>query len=47
MGVCREGTNPEQLFAAGYSACFDSALNMAARMGKENEGSEAMATVLR
>ncbi len=22
------GTNPEQLFAAGYSACFDSALNL-------------------
>ncbi|ALX49504.1 MULTISPECIES: organic hydroperoxide resistance protein [Bacillaceae] len=26
-----EGTNPEQLFSAGYAACFDSALNMAAR----------------
>ncbi|CAM1361453.1 Organic hydroperoxide resistance protein [Tenacibaculum litopenaei] len=26
-------TNPEQLFAAGYSACFDSALQMVA--GKE------------
>lgn len=24
-------TNPEQLFAAGYSACFDSALNLVAR----------------
>ncbi|MGI2327961.1 organic hydroperoxide resistance protein [Planococcus sp. YIM B11945] len=23
-----EGTNPEQLFAAGYSACFDGALNL-------------------
>lgn len=22
-------TNPEQLFAAGYAACFDSALNLA------------------
>lgn len=24
-------TNPEQLFAAGYSACFDGALNLVAR----------------
>ncbi|WP_188467302.1 Ohr family peroxiredoxin [Marivirga lumbricoides] len=30
-----EFTNPEQLFAAGYSACFDSALNMVAGMKKE------------
>lgn len=27
-------TNPEQLFAAGYSACFDSALNLVARQQK-------------
>ena len=27
-------TNPEQLFAAGYSACFDGALNLVARMEK-------------
>ena len=27
-------TNPEQLFAAGYSACFDGALNLVARMQK-------------
>lgn len=25
------GANPEQLFAAGWSACFESALNLAAR----------------
>jgi osmotically inducible protein OsmC len=25
------GTNPEQLFAAGYGACFDSALRLVAR----------------
>ena len=25
------GTNPEQLFALGYAACFDNALNTAAR----------------
>lgn len=27
MGGPGGQTNPEQLFAAGYSACFDSALN--------------------
>ncbi|MBC6988687.1 organic hydroperoxide resistance protein [Hymenobacter sp. BT491] len=27
-------TNPEQLFAAGYAACFDGALNLVARMSK-------------
>jgi osmotically inducible protein OsmC len=29
-----EYTNPEQLFATGYAACFDSALNLVARMQK-------------
>lgn len=29
-----EGTNPEQLFAAGYSACFHSAIGLVARMKK-------------
>ncbi len=29
-----EFTNPEQLFAAGYAACFDSALNLVARQAK-------------
>lgn len=32
------GTNPEQLFAAGYSACFGSALGLVARMKKVNVG---------
>ncbi|HNC99908.1 MAG TPA: Ohr family peroxiredoxin, partial [Myxococcota bacterium] len=31
--------NPEQLFAAGYAACFGSALGMIARMQKGNLGS--------
>jgi lipoyl-dependent peroxiredoxin len=31
------GTNPEQLFAAGYSACFDSALNVVIRTKKLKE----------
>ena len=29
-----EGTNPEQLFACGYAACFESALRFVARMQK-------------
>jgi lipoyl-dependent peroxiredoxin len=31
MGGNGEGTNPEQLFAAGYAACFHSALQLVAR----------------
>jgi lipoyl-dependent peroxiredoxin len=31
MGGSGEGTNPEQLFAAGYAACFHSALRRVAR----------------
>lgn len=31
-------TNPEQLFAAGYAACFDSALNLVIRTGKVQTG---------
>jgi osmotically inducible protein OsmC len=33
-----DGTNPEQLFAAGYSACFGSALAVVARMRKIETG---------
>jgi len=33
-GSPRVGTNPEQLFAAGWSACFESAINLAARKMK-------------
>jgi lipoyl-dependent peroxiredoxin len=33
-GTARPGTNPEQLFAAGWSACFEGALNIAARKRK-------------
>ena len=33
-GSARIGTNPEQLFAAGWSACFESALGLAARKRK-------------
>ena len=38
-------TNPEQLFAAGYAACFDSALNLAARLERKKIGSAVTATV--
>jgi osmotically inducible protein OsmC len=33
-GSARIGTNPEQLFAAGWSACFESAIALAARKRK-------------
>ena len=33
-GSARIGTNPEQLFAAGWSACFESAIALAARKMK-------------
>lgn len=33
-GSSRVGTNPEQLFAAGWSACFESAIGLAARKRK-------------
>ncbi|WP_028850965.1 organic hydroperoxide resistance protein [Thermocrispum municipale] len=40
------GTNPEQLFAAGYSACFHSALQLVARKQKvQIEGSSVTAEV--
>ncbi len=32
------GTNPEQLFASGYSACFGSALSLVARGQNVNPG---------
>ena len=33
-GAGGPGTNPEQLFAAGYAACYDSALRLVARKQK-------------
>jgi osmotically inducible protein OsmC len=33
-GTARIGTNPEQLFAAGWSACFESAMRLAASKRK-------------
>jgi osmotically inducible protein OsmC len=34
MGGNGQGTNPEQLFAAGYAACFGSALGVVGRQAK-------------
>ncbi|MEU6223914.1 organic hydroperoxide resistance protein [Streptomyces sp. NPDC047042] len=34
LGGNGEGTNPEQLFAAGYAACFGSALGLVGRGAK-------------
>ncbi|MBU3061829.1 organic hydroperoxide resistance protein [Nocardia sp. NEAU-G5] len=36
MGGNGEGTNPEQLFAAGYAACFHSALRLVGARAKAN-----------
>jgi osmotically inducible protein OsmC len=38
MGGSGNGTNPEQLFAAGYAACFHSALRMVARRAGVDPG---------
>ena len=46
MGGSGAGTNPEQLFAAGFSACFQSALGVVARREKvEVAGSRVTAKV--
>lgn len=37
-GVNDDFTNPEMLFAAGYSACFDSALNRVISLSKTQTG---------
>ncbi|WAU79860.1 organic hydroperoxide resistance protein [Streptomyces sp. Qhu-G9] len=46
MGGSGSGTNPEQLFAAGYSACFQGALGVVARQEKADlSGSTVTAKV--
>ncbi|GFH80458.1 hypothetical protein Sgou_51280 [Streptomyces gougerotii] len=46
MGGSGAGTNPEQLFAAGYSACFQGALGVVARAAKADiSGSTVTAQV--
>src|SRR5690606_16273815 len=46
LGGSGTGTNPEQLFAAGYSACFQGALGVVARQeGADVSGSTVTARV--
>ncbi|RNA69283.1 organic hydroperoxide resistance protein [Alteribacter keqinensis] len=40
-----EGTNPEELFAAGYAACFDGALNLIASKADKEIDSKITAEV--
>ena len=42
MGGSGDGTNPEQLFAIGYAACFHSALRMIARQEKADVSDSAV-----
>ena len=43
LGGNGEGTNPEQLFAAGYAACFHSALRLVGRQQKADLTDSAVA----
>jgi Ohr subfamily peroxiredoxin len=46
LGGTGDATNPEQLFAAGYAACFHSALRLVGqREGIDVTGTEVSATV--
>ncbi|MBF6175837.1 organic hydroperoxide resistance protein [Nocardia blacklockiae] len=42
MGGDGAGTNPEQLFAAGYAACFHSALRLVAKQAGANVADSAV-----
>ncbi|MDG9720307.1 organic hydroperoxide resistance protein [Streptomyces sp. DH24] len=42
LGGNGQGTNPEQLFAAGYAACFASALGLVGRQAKVDVGDAAV-----
>ena len=42
MGGDGNGTNPEQLFAVGYAACFESALGAVARRRRQEVGEVAI-----
>jgi lipoyl-dependent peroxiredoxin len=42
MGGQGGGTNPEQMFAIGYAACFEGALGAAARRSKDELGDVAI-----
>ena len=42
LGGVRGGTNPEQLFAIGFAACFESALGAVARRRRQEIGDVAI-----
>jgi osmotically inducible protein OsmC len=42
MGGQGDGTNPEELFAVGYAACFEGALGTVARRAKQETGDVAI-----
>jgi osmotically inducible protein OsmC len=42
MGGQGDGTNPEELFAVGYAACFEGALGTVARRAKQEVGDVAI-----
>jgi Ohr subfamily peroxiredoxin len=42
MGGTGGGTNPEELFAVGYAACFEGALGVVARRAKAETGDAAI-----
>jgi lipoyl-dependent peroxiredoxin len=42
LGGSGNGTNPEQLFAVGYAACFHSALRLVARAAKADVSDSAV-----
>jgi Ohr subfamily peroxiredoxin len=42
MGGSGGGTNPEELFAVGYAACFEGALGVVARRAKADTGDVAI-----
>jgi osmotically inducible protein OsmC len=44
MGGQGDGTNPEQLFAVGYAACFEGALGAVARRAKVEAGDVSIAS---
>ena len=46
MGGSGDGANPEQLFAAGYAACFHSALQSVARAAKVDVGSSSVGALV-
>jgi lipoyl-dependent peroxiredoxin len=42
LGGSGDGTNPEELFAVGYAACFEGALGVVARRAKVDPGEVAI-----